>query len=82
MSGYVIYLEDLPTMHRSATQKTVALSSCEAEINAEVFCAQDMFYQKNMMESIHLRVELPMALEMDNKGAVDLVNSFSIGGHT
>ncbi len=29
-----MYLEDAPTMHRSATQKTVALSSCKAELNA------------------------------------------------
>jgi hypothetical protein len=34
-----------------------------------------------MLESIGLKVELPMILEMDNKGAVDLVNTFSVGGH-
>ncbi len=51
-SGYVVYLEDAPTMHISATQKTVpvALSSCKAELNAAVLCAQDMMYQKNMLE--------------------------------
>ncbi len=76
VSGYIVYLEDAPTMHRSATQKTVALSSSEAELNAAVLCAQDMIYQKNMLESIGLKVEFPMILEMDNTGAVDLVNSF------
>jgi hypothetical protein len=81
VSWYVVYLEDAPTMHRSPTQKTVALSSCKAELNAAVLCAQDMMYQKNTLESIRLKVELPMILEMDNKGAVDLVNSFSVGGH-
>jgi hypothetical protein len=69
-------------MHRSATQKTVALLSCKAELNAAVLCAQDMMYQKNMLESIRLKVELSMILEMDNKGAVNLVNSFSVGGRT
>ncbi len=39
-----------------------------------------MIYQKNTLESIGLRVELPMVLEMDNRGAIDLINSFSIGG--
>jgi hypothetical protein len=82
VSGYVVYLEDAPTMHRSATQKTVALLSCEAALNAAVLCVQDMMYQKSMLESIGLKVELPMILEMDNKGAVDLVNSFSVGGRT
>jgi hypothetical protein len=80
VSGYVVYLEDAPTMHRSDTQKTVALLSCKAELNAAVLCAQDMMYHKNMLESIGLKVELPIILEMDNKGAVDLVNSFSVGG--
>ncbi len=82
VSGYIIYLEDAPTVHTSATQKTVALSSCKAELNAAVLCAEDMMYQKNTLESIGLKVELPMILEIDNKGAVDFVNSFSVGGRT
>jgi hypothetical protein len=81
-SGCVVYLEDAPTIYRSATQTTVALSSCGAELNAAVLCAQGMMYQKNTLESIGLKVELPMILEMDNKGAVDLVNSFSVRGCT
>ncbi len=60
--------------------KTVALSSCKAELNAAVLCVQDMMYQKNTLESIGLKVELPMNLEMDNKEAVNLINSFSVGG--
>jgi hypothetical protein len=72
--------EDAPTLHRSAMQKTAALSSCEAELNAAVLCAQDIMYQKNMLELICLKVELPMVLEMDNKGAVNLINSFSVRG--
>ncbi len=82
VSGYAVYLEDAPTMHRSATKKTVALLFCKAELNAAVLCAQDMMYQKNTLESIGLKVELPMILEMDNKGAADLLNSFSVGGRT
>ena len=36
ISGYVVYVEEVPVMHRSAMQKTVTLSSCEAEPNAAV----------------------------------------------
>jgi hypothetical protein len=64
------------------TQKTVALSSYEAELNVAVLCIQDMIYGKNLLESIGLKVQLPMILEMDNKGAVDLINSLSVGGCT
>ncbi len=59
VSGYVVYVEDAPTMHRSATQKTVALSSCEAELNAAVLCVQDMLYQKNTLKLIGLKVGIP-----------------------
>jgi hypothetical protein len=31
---------------------------------------------------IGLKVKLPMKLEINNKGAVDLINSFSVGGRT
>ncbi len=69
-------------MHSSATQKTVASSSCKAELNTAVLCVQDMIYQKNTLESIGLKVELPMVLEMDNRGAIDLINSFCVEGCT
>jgi hypothetical protein len=39
-------------MQRRATQKTVALPSCKAELNAAVLCVQDMIYGKNLLESV------------------------------
>jgi hypothetical protein len=39
-------------------------------------------YVKQIMEPVKLKVELPMIPEMDNKGAVDLVNNVSVGGRT
>ncbi len=80
--GYMVFLKDAPVMHRSATQKTVALLSCKAKLNVAVLCVQDMLYAKNLIGLIGLKVKLPMKLEIDNKGAVDLINSFSVEGHT
>jgi hypothetical protein len=82
ISGYMVYIKGAPVMHRSMTQKTIPLSSWESELNAAVLCVQDMIYGKNLLESVGLKIQLPMVLEMDNKGAVDLINSFSVGGHT
>ena len=31
-----------------------------------------MIYQKHLLESMSLQVELPMIVEIDNQGAVDL----------
>ena len=44
--------------------------------------AQDMLYIYKLLDSIGLSVELLMFLEMDNKGAVDLANNWSVGGRT
>ena len=41
-----------------------------------------MLYCKNVLESMGLKVKLPMLLEMDNKGVVDLANNWSVGGRT
>ena len=82
ISGYRVLLEGAPVMFKSSTQKSVALSVCEAEQTAGVLCAQDMLYVWHILESMGLKVKLPRFLEMDNKGAVDLANNWSIGGRT
>ncbi len=82
VSGTRVSLNGAPVSWRSSTQKHISLSVCEAEMSAGVTCVQDMLYVKNVLESMELQVELPMVLEMDNRGAVDLVNSWSIGGRT
>ncbi len=75
ISGYRVLLEGAPVMFKSSTQKAVALLVCEAEQSSGALCAQDMLYCKNVLESMGLKVKLPMLLEMDNKGAVDLANN-------
>ena len=37
---------------------------------------------KQLMESMGLNVIMPMVIRVDNKGAKDLVNNWSIGGCT
>jgi hypothetical protein len=69
------------TVYR-CTQRHVTLSVTEAEGAAGVTEAQDMLNVYNILKSSGLKVQLPMVLEMDNKGAVDLANSWSVGGHT
>jgi hypothetical protein len=75
-----MYLEGAPVMFKSSTQKSVALSVCKAEQTSGVLCAQDMLYTKHVLELMGLKVKLPMVLEMDNKGTVNLVNNWSVGG--
>ena len=69
-------------MVKSAMQKTVALSVTEAELMSGVTCAQDMLYTMRILESLELRVEQPMILEIDNSAAVDIANDWSISART
>ena len=41
-----------------------------------------MIYCKKVLESIGLLVELPMIINTDNQGAVDLINGWSTTGGT
>jgi hypothetical protein len=50
--------------------------------SAGVLCAQDILYVQHILESMGLKVKFSMIIEMDNKGAVDLANNWSIGGCT
>ena len=75
-------MNGVPISYRSATQKFVTLLVTEAKIAAGVLVAQDMLYVYRILESLELEVELPMVLEMDNSGAVDIANSWSVGGRT
>ena len=54
----------------------------EAELCSAVVVAQYMLYIMNFLESLQLRVEKPMLLEIDNKGCVDLINTWSVAGRT
>ncbi|KAL7480971.1 hypothetical protein ACHAW6_006644 [Cyclotella cf. meneghiniana] len=82
ITGMIVYLNDSPIEFSSVTQKHVTLSVTEAELAAVVTMVQDMMYVYRVIKRMGLHVELPMTVEMDNSGARDLANSWSIGGRT
>ena len=79
ISGSIVYLEGAPVMFKSATQNHVALSVTVAELYAGVSTAQDMLYNKNVLESTELKVQLPEVLKTKNQVAVHLTNKWSVG---
>ncbi len=82
ISGHMVNLEGVPARFKSSTERTVSLSTTKAETYAGVTCVQDMLYIKNVLESLGVKVKLPMVLEMDNQGAVYQANNWSVGGRT
>ena len=82
VTGYSVKLNGAPTVKKSIGQKIVTISVTEAELSAAVECAQEMIFHMNLLESVGLKVEKPMILWVDNKGTVDLINNWSVGGRT
>ena len=67
---------------QSKMQDYKTLSVMEAELVAATACAQDILFSMRLLESIGLKVRKPMVLMVDNKGAKDLANNWSVGGCT
>ena len=54
----------------------------KSELVAAIDCVQDLLFEKGVLESIGLQIELPMILSVDNRDVVDLVNNWSVTGWT
>jgi hypothetical protein len=67
---------------KSKKQGMTTLSVTESEMVAAVSAVQDMLYVMRVLESIELKEQLPMVLEVDNKGVVDLAINWSVGERT
>jgi hypothetical protein len=82
VTGYIVFLNGAPVAAKCKMQEAVTLSVTEAELVAATKCYQEMLYVKKVLESIKISVKMPMILRMDNKGAKDLINNWSVGGRT
>jgi hypothetical protein len=82
VSGHGTFLCGAPISMKSKTQTTSSLSVTESELISAVSCVQDLLFEKRVLESMGLKVKVPMVLKVDNKGVVDLVNNWSVGGRT
>jgi hypothetical protein len=54
----------------------------ESELGGATETAQDMLFVMCIIESMGLTVKKPKILYVDNKGAKDLANNWSVGGRT
>jgi len=82
VNGYTAFLCSAPFKCRSVMQNVVSLSVTEAEEIAATECVQDMLFAMHLLESMGLKVQKPMILEVDNSGSKDIVDSWSTSGHT
>eukprot|EP00957_Ditylum_brightwellii_P139063 10599266-Ditylum_brightwellii.AAC.1 len=80
--GWLVFLCEAPISYKSKMMPIVALLVPEAELFAAVLCVQNMMMVLRIMNSMGLKVQLPMILYIDNKGANVFVHNWSVGGRT
>eukprot|EP00957_Ditylum_brightwellii_P029631 2239212-Ditylum_brightwellii.AAC.1 len=82
VNRWSVFMCNAPISYKSKMMPIVALFVTEVELFAAILCIQDMLFAMRVPNAMQLQVELPMTLFIDNKGATDLCNNWSIGGRT
>jgi hypothetical protein len=70
VTGYVLFLMNVPILWKSKAQKSLALSSSEAEYYALSEAAKDIKFVHMLLTSMGMEVILPIVVKVDNVGAI------------
>ena len=70
ISVYILFLLGVPIAHKSRQQKTVSLSSAEAEWIALSEAIKEILFVIQVLEGLELTVEKPVVVRVDNMGAI------------
>jgi hypothetical protein len=75
VTGYILYLCGVPITWKSRGQRSVTLSSTEAEYVAlsEVTC--EILFIRQILEFMGTEIEYPIVINVDNQGAVFMANN-------
>ena len=71
-SGWVVLFQKAAVAFGSKKQKSVALSSCEAEIVAASVATQDVIFMRRLLNELGIDTPEPTPLALDNRAARDL----------
>jgi hypothetical protein len=82
VTGCFMYLMNVPILWKSRLQTTVALSSTKAEYYALSEAAKEINFLLQLMESIGIKVELPVVVNVDNVGAFFMADNASAASRT
>lgn len=70
ISGWVAKLNGSPVSWSSKKQRTVALSTCEAELYAECEAVKEILWLRGLMTELQLIVDTPSVIHCDNQSTV------------
>jgi len=69
VSGFILYVRGVPISWRSKGQRSVTLSSTEAEWVALSEAVKEIMFVMQLLESLKLSVAIPIVVGVDNIGA-------------
>jgi len=82
VGGFIIYCMEVPISWKSKGQKSVALSSSEAEYVALSEAAKDIKFIYQVLISLNFMVKLPIIVNVDNLGAIFMSENVSVSTRT
>jgi hypothetical protein len=82
VSGYVLFLLNVPILWKSHLQRTVSLSSSEAEYIAISEAAKEIKFVAQILDSIGIKVQVPIIFNVDNVGAIFMLENVSATSRT
>ena len=82
IAGFVLYLMGVPISWRSKGQKSVTLSSSEAEYVALSEAAKEIKFVYQLLVSMGIKVKLPITVRVDNIGAIFMSENVAVSQRT
>jgi hypothetical protein len=82
VTGFIIFLLGVPIFWKSKGQKSVSLSSSEAEYYALSESAKEIKFIAQILLTMGIPVRLPIVVRVDNVGAIFMSENTSAGSRT
>ncbi|CAJ1934699.1 unnamed protein product, partial [Cylindrotheca closterium] len=82
VSGFIVYLCGVPICWRSKAQRTVTLSSAEAEWIALSEVAKEVLFIAQILETMGVKVEYPIVIRVDNTAAIFMATNVTTNQRT
>jgi len=82
VTGYCILLQGVVISWKSKGQKSVALSSSEAELIALSEAVKEVKFIAQLLESMGMKVKLPIVCRVDNTGAIFIAENATTSSRT
>jgi hypothetical protein len=82
VTGYIVYLLGVPICWKSKSQRSVSLSSSEAEFISLSEGAKEIKFIVQVLMTMGIDVKLPVIVRVDNVGAIFMAENVTTSGRT